>query len=94
MDAVRPEEVDLPFDPLDVVEHVLTAENLPFVAEYATEVKLRDAMQPLLNDAALRAQVGAANQAKARAEYDEGVMIARYAALYEEAMGRPGVLRG
>ena len=30
MDAVRPEEVDLPFDPLDVVEHVLTAENLPF----------------------------------------------------------------
>jgi hypothetical protein len=30
MDAARPEEVDVPFDPLDVVEHVLTAENLPF----------------------------------------------------------------
>ena len=30
MDAVRPEEVDVPYDPLDVVEHVLVAENLPF----------------------------------------------------------------
>ena len=30
MDAVRPEEVDVPHDPLDVVEHVLVAENLPF----------------------------------------------------------------
>lgn len=30
MDAARPEEVDIPFDPLDVVEHVLNAENLPF----------------------------------------------------------------
>ncbi|MBN8846510.1 MULTISPECIES: glycosyltransferase family 4 protein [unclassified Sphingomonas] len=80
--------------PVGDVPRMVSAENLPFVAEYATEVKLRDAMQPLLNDAALRAQVGAANQAKARAEYDEGVMIARYAALYEEAMGRPGVLRG
>jgi hypothetical protein len=30
MDAARPDEVDVPFDPLDVVEHVLNAENLPF----------------------------------------------------------------
>lgn len=30
MDAASPEEMDLPFDPLDVVENVLTAENLPF----------------------------------------------------------------
>ena len=30
MDIARPEEVDVPFDPLEVVEHVLTAENLPF----------------------------------------------------------------
>jgi hypothetical protein len=30
MDALRPDEVELPVDPLDVVEHVLTAENLPF----------------------------------------------------------------
>ncbi|MBB5660138.1 YbjN domain-containing protein [Brevundimonas halotolerans] len=30
MDMVRPDEVETAFDPLDVVEHVLTAENLPF----------------------------------------------------------------
>ena len=30
MDAARPEEIDVPMDPLDVVEHVLNAENLPF----------------------------------------------------------------
>ena len=30
MDIARPEEMDVPFDPLEVVEHVLTAENLPF----------------------------------------------------------------
>lgn len=30
MDAARPDEVELPYDPLDVVEHVLAAENLPF----------------------------------------------------------------
>ena len=30
MDTPQPEDVDLGFDPLDVVEHVLTAENLEF----------------------------------------------------------------
>ena len=30
MNALGPEEVDVPYDPLDVVEHVLNAENLPF----------------------------------------------------------------
>lgn len=80
--------------PVGDVPRMVSAENLPFITEYSGEVRLRDAIQPLLNDAALRARVGAANQAKARAEYDEGVMIARYAALYEDALGRPGVLRG
>ena len=80
--------------PVGDVPRMISAENLPFITEYSGEVRLRDAIQPLLNDAALRARVGAANQAKARAEYDEGVMIARYAALYEDALGRPGVLRG
>jgi hypothetical protein len=30
MDARAPSDADLPFDPLDVVENVLSAENLPF----------------------------------------------------------------
>jgi hypothetical protein len=36
--------------------------------------------------------VGAANQAKARADFDEATMIARYRALYAEAMGDPRAL--
>ena len=30
MDVAGPQEVDVPFDPLDVVEYVRAAENLPF----------------------------------------------------------------
>ncbi|WP_375382837.1 glycosyltransferase family 4 protein [uncultured Sphingomonas sp.] len=78
--------------PVGDVAKMVAAENLPFVTQYASEVELRDAMQALANDPDLRARVGAANQAKARAEYDEGLMIARYKALYEGAMRRPGVL--
>lgn len=80
--------------PVGDVPQMVAAENLPFITELPGEVRLRDAIQPLLADAGLRASVGAANRAKARAEYDEGVMIARYAALYEAALGRPGVLGG
>jgi hypothetical protein len=36
-----------------------------------------------------RAWLGEQNRAKAVAEYDEKTMIARYAQLYGEAIGRP-----
>ena len=62
------------------------------ITDIANEVRLRDALQALVSDPALRASVGAANQAKARAEFDEAVMIARYRALYEDALNRPGAL--
>jgi glycosyltransferase involved in cell wall biosynthesis len=78
--------------PVGDIRRMVSAENLPFVTELPGEVRLRDALQALVADPALRAAVGAANQAKARAEYDEAVMIARYRALYEDALGRPGVL--
>ncbi len=78
--------------PVGDVAKMVAPENLPFVTDYHSEVELRDAMQALANDPELRARVGAANQAKARAEYDEGLMIARYKALYEGAMGRVGAL--
>lgn len=80
--------------PVGDVPLMVAADNLPFITEYPGEVRLRDAIQQLLLDADLRARVGAANRAKARAEYDEAVMIRRYAALYEEAIGRPGALGG
>ena len=80
--------------PVGDVPLMVAAENLPFVAENAHEVHLRDAIQPLALDAELRARVGAANRTKAAAEYDEALMIRRYAELYEGAMGRPGALTG
>jgi L-malate glycosyltransferase len=81
--------------PVGDVPKMVAAENLPFITEeFGGEVKLRDAIQTLAGDPELRARVGAANRAKARAEYDEAVMIERYGRLYEEAMGRPGALLG
>jgi len=74
------------------VKSMVAPENEPFIAPRGSEVRLRDALQPLVADAALRKAVGAANRAKAHAEYDERVMIGRYAQLYETAMGRPGSL--
>lgn len=77
--------------PVGDVARMVSPENAPFVTG-GDEVLLRDALQMLVNDADLRARVGAANQAKARAEFDEAVMLARYRALYADAIGRPGVL--
>ena len=78
--------------PVGDLRRMVSTDNAPFIAEWPTEVRLRDVMQALVNDGALRAQVGAANRAKAVAEYDEAVMIARYRDLYEGALGRPGAL--
>lgn len=78
--------------PVGDVPLMVASENAPYITEYPGEVRLRDAMEALAIDPDLRRAVGAANQAKARAEFDESVMIARYAALYEEALGRPGAL--
>lgn len=80
--------------PVGDVRRMVSAENEPFVTQHPTEVKLRDVMQALMNHPDVRARIGAANRAKAVAEYDEAVMIARYTALYEEAIGRPGALGG
>jgi glycosyltransferase involved in cell wall biosynthesis len=78
--------------PVGDVARMVSAENAPYITEFGGEVRLRDAIQALIDDPEARARVGAANMAKARADFDEGLMIARYAALYEGAMGRPGTL--
>ncbi|MBB3692280.1 glycosyltransferase [Sphingomonas sp. BK580] len=78
--------------PVGDVAEMVAPENLPFVTEHHGEVRLRDAIQALAGDPALRGRVGAANRAKARAEFDEADMIARYAGLYAEAAGRPACL--
>ncbi|SEJ09268.1 Glycosyltransferase involved in cell wall bisynthesis [Sphingomonas sp. OV641] len=78
--------------PVGDVPAMVSAENAPFITEYHGEVRLRDAMQALIANPELRRSVGEANRRKAQAEYDERRMIKRYAALYEEAIGRPGAL--
>ena len=78
--------------PVGDVRRMVSPENAQFIADYLTEVRLRDVLQGLINHPDLRAAAGAANRAKAIAEYDEGLMISRYKALYEGAMGRPGAL--
>ena len=78
--------------PVGDVPAMVAPENAPFITDYPGEVRLRDAMQALIADPDLRRSVGATNRRKAQAEYDEARMIARYAALYEGAMGRPGAL--
>lgn len=78
--------------PVGDVPFMVAPENAPFITDYPGEVRLRDAMQALIADPDLRRTVGEANRRKAQAEYDERQMIARYAALYESALGRPGAL--
>jgi glycosyltransferase involved in cell wall biosynthesis len=74
------------------IPQMVAPENQVYIVDRG-EVRLRDSLQALAGcTPAARAFVGARNRAKAVAEYDETVMIARYRALYEEAMGRPGAL--
>ena len=74
------------------VARMVAPENVAYLPPAHNEVFLRDALQPLVLDAALRRSIGAANRVKAARDYGEGLMIARYRQLYEAALGRPGAL--
>ena len=78
--------------PVGDLKSMVAEENAPFIAPLSGEVFLRDCLQALVADAALRARIGAANRARAAAEYEEATMIARYRDLYARALGQPGVL--
>lgn len=78
--------------PVGDVATMLSAENRPLLARAGTELWLRDALQVLVSDPALRTQVGTANRLKAQSEYDERRMIDLYRALYAAAVGVPGIL--
>jgi glycosyltransferase involved in cell wall biosynthesis len=73
------------------VSRMLSMANYPFIAPDIDEVQLRDSITAFARDSAKRKTVGEANRARAKADYDERAMIARYAALYAEALGRPGI---
>ena len=84
----------LPIAGTDVgdVGRMIAPENRHYIVPDHNEVFLRDALQLLVKEEALRRYLGELNRARARAEYDEATMIARYRALYEGALGRPGAL--
>ncbi len=72
----------VPAASLDVgdVRAMSDPENLPFIVQ--DEAGLARALQTLAADPALRARIGAANRARAEAEFGEAAMVRRYAALY------------
>jgi glycosyltransferase involved in cell wall biosynthesis len=78
--------------PVGDVASMVSEPNRQFIADAPNEVRLRDVIQALVNHPELRAEAGAANQARVRAEFDQSQMIARYKALYEGVLGRPGAL--
>jgi glycosyltransferase involved in cell wall biosynthesis len=74
------------------IARMVSEVNEPYLPPHEGVVWLRDALQPFVKDAETRRTVGAVNQIKARMQFDEFTMLARYKALYEGVMGRPGAL--
>jgi glycosyltransferase involved in cell wall biosynthesis len=74
------------------VRQMVAEENRRFITDSRFEVYLRDQIDALAKRPDYCAFVGKANQARARELFDERTMIAAYAALYEQAAGRPGTL--
>ena len=71
----------------DVAE-IVAADNFPLISPPGDEVALRAALVSAANDPALRAVIGAANRARALAEYGEEAMVSAYRAVYAAALGR------
>jgi glycosyltransferase involved in cell wall biosynthesis len=71
------------------VPDMVSADNLPLIVHREDEAAFAAALASLAARPDLRRALGRANRQKASAEYDEARMLARYAALYGEAIGRP-----
>jgi glycosyltransferase involved in cell wall biosynthesis len=66
------------------VANLVSSANQPFVVPPDRDT-LADALRTLLKDAALREKIGAANQAVARAQFDETAMFTAYRGLFTGA---------
>ena len=73
---------------------IVSADNRPLIVAPEDEAAFAAALDTLAQRPDLRRSIGRANCEKARAEFDESEMIARYARLYGEAVGRPSALLG
>ncbi|MEA3018468.1 MAG: L-malate glycosyltransferase [Sphingomonadales bacterium] len=76
------------------VASMLSADNRPLVVAREDEAAFAAALDSLAARPDLRRAIGRANREKAAAEYDEAAMIAAYARLYGEAIGRPHAFSG
>lgn len=70
------------------IRAILPPENAAFLTPPNDPHSLGESLAALAADPALRARMGAANRARARAEYDFAVMQAAYEEAYGTAMGR------
>jgi glycosyltransferase involved in cell wall biosynthesis len=71
------------------VPHMVAEDNRPLIVEPGDEAAFTAALDSLADQPNLRRAIGAANRARAADEYDEKKMIADYAKLYGDAIGRP-----
>ena len=71
------------------VPGMVSADNQPLIVAPDDEAAFAAALDTLAERLDLRRAIGRANREKALLEYDEKAMIARYARLYGEAIGRP-----
>ncbi|MEA3052379.1 MAG: L-malate glycosyltransferase [Sphingomonadales bacterium] len=72
------------------VAQMVSDDNRPLIVEAEDEAAFAAALDSLAQRPDLRRAIGRANRERAAADYDEAGMIARYARLYGEAIGRPG----
>jgi glycosyltransferase involved in cell wall biosynthesis len=70
------------------VEAMVASENRRYLVPPGDEAALSEALAALAKDGPLRAALGAANRARAVADYDEGKMFSAYRNLYAGVLGR------
>jgi glycosyltransferase involved in cell wall biosynthesis len=70
------------------IRNMLAEPNAPFIAIPDDTEALGAMLAELAHDADLRVRIGAANKAKATAEFDVSTMVDRYRAAYGKATGR------
>jgi glycosyltransferase involved in cell wall biosynthesis len=76
------------------IPSMVSEDNCPLIVGPDDEAAFTAALDTLAERSDLRRSIGRANRVKAAAEYDERVMIARYARLYGEAIGQPRAFSG
>ncbi|GAA4777282.1 glycosyltransferase family 4 protein [Stakelama sediminis] len=78
--------------PVGDVLHMVSEANRPYISPDWNEVHLRDRLQVLADNPDGCKVIGKANREKALTEFGEDAMIAAYARLYGEALGKPDAL--